>query len=73
MTEKPFGSNCCDARWGGFNTSHCAACHVTFSTVGNFDRHRRGGVCVDPAEFGMAVNKRGYMAMPGDDRDWVVA
>lgn len=74
MSEKPFGANCCDARWGGFNTAHCASCHVTFSTVGNFDRHRRGGECLDPLSLTdregrpqpMVKNRHGYWGQPGD-------
>ena len=29
--------------------AHCAVCHETFGSVSGFDRHRRGGECVDPA------------------------
>jgi hypothetical protein len=42
----------CGTRWGGERTCHCPSdgCHETFSTVDNFDGHRRGGACLDPAE-----------------------
>jgi hypothetical protein len=33
--------------------SHCGACHETFSTVRNFDRHRVNFECVDPATKGL--------------------
>jgi hypothetical protein len=60
----------CPARWGGANTSHCAACHETFSTVANFDRHRLGGACLPPADRGLVLNSRGYWGQPGrDDAD----
>lgn len=33
---------------------HCVAeCHQTFGGVTMFDRHRRDGRCLDPAECGM--------------------
>ena len=37
-------------------TSHCGACHETFSTVRNFDRHRVNFQCVDPATKGMHLS-----------------
>lgn len=45
----------CGARWAGSNTCHCAAagCHLTFVGAGAFERHRRGGECVDPTLIGM--------------------
>ena len=44
----------CGTRWSGSNTAHCAACHrYTFSGIGGFDLHRKGGVCTDPAELGL--------------------
>jgi hypothetical protein len=45
----------CGSRWAGKLTSHCGSCHRTFSGVGAFDRHRRGGVCLDPTGAGMAL------------------
>ena len=59
----------CGARWGGFKTSHCLACHFTFSTVANFDRHQRNGECIDPSEVGLVLAPRaGYWVwqQPGD-------
>jgi hypothetical protein len=45
---------------------HCASCCQTFSSVGLFDLHRRGGVCADPAGIAgsngnprMRLNDRG--------------
>lgn len=54
----------CPARWGGYNTSHCGACHETFSTVGNFEKHRVRGQCVDPSSVGLVKTK--YWATPND-------
>lgn len=45
----------CGARWGGANTSHCGSCHVIFSGVTSFDRHRRAGLCLDPAAAGLRL------------------
>lgn len=45
----------CGTRWGGANTSHCGSCHVTFSAVGPFDLHRRGGGCLTPQEAGLQL------------------
>lgn len=64
----PFACRVCAARWGGLNTSHCMRCHATFSTVANFDRHQRGGECLEPAEVGLVLNGRSYACwgQPGD-------
>ncbi len=51
----------------------CPSCKEFFSTVANFDRHRRGihGVdraCIDPAAAGMVVRQSGsnsFWSMPG--------
>ena len=48
----------CGARWTGLRVAHCSVCHRTFTTVANFDRHRRGGRCVDPASVDMVRNGR---------------
>jgi hypothetical protein len=50
------GGTCgCGARWTGRRTAHCAACHRTFGGVGGFDRHRRGGACLEPADVGLEL------------------
>lgn len=40
-------------------TAHCGTCHNTFTGVTAFDRHRRGGTCLDPSSVGM-IDKRSY-------------
>jgi hypothetical protein len=48
--------NChCGARWSGSTTCHCGqgGCHLTFSSVGAFSRHRRDGKCLDPQAAGL--------------------
>lgn len=50
--------NChCGARWSGSTTCHCGTggCHVSFSSVGSFSRHRRDGHCLDPQTVGMSL------------------
>lgn len=41
--------------------SYCSACGEYFSTVSNFDRHRRGPMtdrqCVDPASVGLVIGE----------------
>lgn len=44
--------------------AHCGACHLTFSGVSGFDRHRRGGACLDPAAFGFHPDERGVWRAP---------
>lgn len=43
----------CGARWAGSGTAHCSGCCGTFVGITAFDRHRKGGVCTDPAALGM--------------------
>jgi hypothetical protein len=53
----PFGDRC-GARWAGTTTCHCGGktgCHRTFSGASTFDRHRRGGQCLDPEAAGLAL------------------
>ncbi len=66
----------CGTRWSGSNTCHCAAtaCHRTFTGVGAFDAHRRGGGCADPATLGMVVAPgRAYEAWTANVSDAEVA
>jgi hypothetical protein len=58
MSEPPFSCRC-GKRWGGFDTAHCASCHLTFSTSKNFEKHRVDGKCLDPAQRGMTQTLRG--------------
>jgi len=56
--------------------AHCATCHQTFGAVSSFDRHRRGGQCIDPETLGMWRDPRGMWRMPGPDpvaRGWTAA
>jgi hypothetical protein len=39
------------------------SCHRTFGGITGFDRHRRGGECLDPAGLGMHPDRRGVWRM----------
>ena len=43
--------------------AHCGACHRTLGSVTEFDRHRRGGACIDPQTLGL-VEARQVWASP---------
>lgn len=42
----------CDNTWTGTHRAHCSVCHHTFNSPWLFDRHRRHGHCLDPADLG---------------------
>jgi len=50
---------------GGKKVCQCAKCRNVFTTVGNFDRHRRGMKCHEPSTVGLELNYRGVWKMPG--------
>jgi hypothetical protein len=60
VADLPHHCNGCTNRWNGYNTCHCSACHVTFSSIDAFDRHRRGGQCLPPAAVGLVQSGRRY-------------
>lgn len=43
----------CSSSWIGLAKCHCASCHLLFSSLSSFDRHRRAGKCLDPFSVGM--------------------
>jgi hypothetical protein len=47
--------------------AHCGACHVTFGSVSGFDRHRRGGECLDPAGLGFVRDRNGIWRYASPD------
>lgn len=47
--------------------AHCSVCHRTFSGMWAFDKHRRDGRCLDPAELGLVERDR-IWRRPGSDR-----
>ena len=54
----------CGARWQGEAIAHCAVCHLTFTTVGNFDYHLYRERCRTEAE----LRDKGYE--PNDAGHW---
>ncbi|BCO51205.1 hypothetical protein [Mycobacterium paraintracellulare] len=64
----------CRARWGGLKTTHCSACHESFTVVAAFDKHRagshaRGRYCLDPAAVGLIDAGRAYRCWGYHGRD----
>jgi hypothetical protein len=49
--------------------AHCGAadCHQTFGGVGTFDKHRRNGECLAPAELGLRLDHAGVWHRPMDE------
>lgn len=39
--------------------AHCGVCCRTFGSLGGFDRHRRGGQCIDPTSLPMHLDPGG--------------
>lgn len=62
------GGRCnCGARWSGLDVAHCAACHLTFTSVRPFDEHWFHGRCRTDAELrerGMEPNDKGWWRHP---------
>jgi hypothetical protein len=53
----------CTATWAALHAAHCGACHETFTTPSNFDRHRKDGQCQPPANVGLVASDRGGTQM----------
>lgn len=76
-TPQPYlrhGCGRCGSRWAGLSAAHCGSCHSTFSSVTGFDRHRKGGECVEPVSVGLVWKERpGYAvwAQPGGGEEAV--
>lgn len=68
----------CTSWWTGLNTSHCTACHRTFTGITAFDKHRDGSHsastrhCVEPESVGLVDAGRAYpcWGFPGTDTHW---
>lgn len=57
----------CRARWTTLRQAHCSGCCRTFTTVGNFDRHRRDGQCRHPSTVGLVQRPDGLWSAPAPD------
>lgn len=47
--------------------AHCSVCHVTWSGITGFDRHRIDDQCRTPAEIGYVDDGRGVFRAPMTD------
>jgi hypothetical protein len=72
----PRGTRCtpgCTHPRPGLNTKMCicTVCHEAFGVPANFDRHRKDGWCLNPAEIGLTRDEYGYwrVTMDTDVRD----
>lgn len=54
----------CPSRWSGLGRAHCSACHLTFTGVSAFDRHRSDGGCLLPTDLGMVLRDGGIWGAP---------
>lgn len=57
----------CGNWWTGLISCHCGACHCSFTGIGAFDIHRRGGKCVDPETI---LTKTGEPALIPANKPW---
>lgn len=60
----------CTNRWTGLSVCHCATCHVTFTSLTAFERHRRHGQCIAPGLVGLVPRVRGGTAIAGGFVAW---
>jgi hypothetical protein len=58
------GCQTCGKDWTGFKRCHCGACHLNFTSLSAFDKHRKDFKCLDPAKRGL-VERDGYWGAPG--------
>lgn len=62
----PHSCSKCPSRWGGANTAHCSVCHLTFTGITAFEKHRTGSyggagrTCLTPAKAGLVLTGRSY-------------
>lgn len=50
----------------GTKGSYCRGCQQGFSSPWGFDKHRSDGRCLNPADVGLVIGKRGYWTRPFD-------
>lgn len=49
----------CPTRWSGTQTCHCSGCHLTFTGLTAFDKHRKNFTCQSPQDVGLVQHRRG--------------
>jgi hypothetical protein len=57
----------CRTTWTGLRTCHCSRCCCTFSGFTAFDRHQRGGKCLNPATVAL-MEFGGVWSYPAPDQ-----
>ena len=59
----------CRGKWKSKGAAHCTAkgCHRTFRSVGGFIKHRKDGVCKDPADLGMVLKDDFWITPMSDE------
>jgi hypothetical protein len=74
--KPPHGCRC-GVRWAGYQACHCAACHLTFTAIRAFDKHRGGnkhgekpGECSDPPNVGLVLKENQQWGYPDTDNRW---
>jgi hypothetical protein len=55
----------CGSWWTGAERSHCGSCHLTYSSLTAFDRHRKAGQCQPPASVGLVPRVKPYGTLWG--------
>lgn len=50
----------CGQWWTGTERSHCGGCHLTFTSLTSFERHRKGLHCNNPADVGLVPRDKPY-------------
>jgi len=53
----------------GSPVSQCPTCDRVFSTVANFDKHRKDGRCIYPEDVGLSLNEKGIWRTPMSNND----
>jgi hypothetical protein len=52
------------------NMAHCATCHMSYSGVWAFDKHRKDGWCLDPVKCGLVQDDEGIWRCPPMSPDY---
>lgn len=63
----------CRSEWSGLAAAHCAGCHLTFTGINAFEKHRLRGVCLLPSDRGLVLSPNKWFPAwgnPGDDPRW---
>lgn len=57
----------CGRTWSGTSRAHCSGCHLTFTGLVAFEKHRKQFECVKPWRLpGVFQLRNGLWGLPGD-------